>query len=133
MSRLLLVGAMVALLGARSVSAGVTRDNFLDNTTQDLVTLCTVADDDPLRLAAIGFCHGYIVGVWHFHEQLARGKKHQRIACLPDPPPSRSEAIAMFVEWAKANPQYMGEPPVETLFRFAAAEFPCPPGGGAKR
>ena len=80
MRRLLLVGAMIALLGARVVSANVTRDNFLDNTTQDLVTLCTAADDDPLRLAAIGFCHGYVVGVWHFHEQLARGKKHQRIA-----------------------------------------------------
>ena len=31
----------------------------------------------------------------------------------------------MFVEWAKAHPQYMNELPVETEFRFLMEKWPC--------
>jgi hypothetical protein len=125
--------SVLAALGARPASALVTRDNFLVNTAQDLVVLCTAGQDDPMYMGAIGFCQGYLVGAWHFHEELAKGKKGKRIACPPDPPPSRMEAIAMFIEWAKAHPQYSGEPPVDAFFRFAAEKFPCPAPKGAKR
>ena len=36
-----------------------------------------------------------------------------------------SESLAMFVEWAKARPQYMNELPVETEFRFLIEKWPC--------
>ena len=129
---MLLLG-MLAALGTSRASALVTRDDFLVNTTQDLVTLCTASENDPMYMGAVGFCQGYLVGAWHFHEELAAGKKGKRIACPPDPPPSRTEAIDMFIEWAKAHPQYSGEAPVETFFRFAAERFPCSAPKGAKR
>jgi hypothetical protein len=44
---------------------------------------------------------------------------------MPNPGPSRNEAVAMFVEWAKANPQYMNERPVDTEFRFLSVKWPC--------
>jgi hypothetical protein len=47
------------------------------------------------------------------------------MVCLPEPVPSRDKATAMFVEWANAHPQYMGEKPVETMFRFLEATWPC--------
>ena len=40
-------------------------------------------------------------------------------------PPTRDEATAMFVNWARKNPQYMSERPVDSLMRFAAATWPC--------
>jgi len=43
----------------------------------------------------------------------------------------------MFVGWAKQNSQYLGERPVDSLMRFATAQWPCPatvqPTGGATR
>jgi hypothetical protein len=47
------------------------------------------------------------------------------MVCLSDPPPSRDEAIQMFIEWAKERPQYMKESPVETEFRFLMETYPC--------
>ena len=31
----------------------------------------------------------------------------------------------MFIDWAKAHPQYMDESPVETEFRFLMETWPC--------
>ena len=73
-------------------------------------------------------CEGYMVGAFHFYLATNSGKSDRgdmRLVCMPNPPPSRDEAIAMFVEWAKANPQYMKEPPVESEFRFLSAKWPC--------
>ena len=41
------------------------------------------------------------------------------------PAPSRNDAIAMFLEWAKVHTQYMGEKPVDTEFRFLIEKWPC--------
>ncbi len=127
------VGA--ALLLAASVSpagAELTREDFLVKNAGDLVTLCTAPDDDPLRLAAIGFCHGYVVGAWQYHEAMAAGKKGKgrAIVCPPDPRPKRTEAIDGFIAWMKANPQYNGEPAVEAMFKYLVETWPCPAAGG---
>ena len=45
---------------------------------------------------------------------------------LPDPPPPRLQAIAAFVDWAKANPKYDEERAVEALGRFLVEKWPCP-------
>jgi len=42
------------------------------------------------------------------------GPEGKRLFCLPGPEPSRNEAVAMFLKWAKARLQYMGQSPVET-------------------
>jgi hypothetical protein len=46
---------------------------------------------------------------------------------MPDPEPSRNEAIGMFIEWAKSHPQHWQERPVETEFRFLIETWPCKP------
>jgi hypothetical protein len=107
------------------LSEAVTRDNFLLRNTQDLVELCTVADNDPLRDAAIGFCHGYGLGAFHYYVAEHSGAESRPFVCLPNPPPTRTESMQRFLAWTRDNPQYMGEPAVESLFRFLKATWPC--------
>ena len=66
-------------------------------------------------------------GAYQFYLQTETGqaKDSMRLVCLPNPSPSRNKAVAMFVEWAKPNPQYMHEAPVDTEFRFLSTKWPC--------
>ena len=108
-------------------AGAVTEKDFEAETTQELVNLCTVSTDDPLYHQAINFCHGYLVGAFDYYEAVSSGPKGTKLVCLPDPPPSRNEAINMFIEWAKAHPQNWKEKPVETEFRFLTEKWPCNP------
>jgi hypothetical protein len=121
--KVLLIVLAIALwpLGSKAL----TREDFLVNTTQDLVKLCSANESDPLYQAAIGFCHGYAVGVNHYYYATTGGAEQGGFVCLPDPRPTRVETIQMFVAWAKQNPQYMNERPVDRIFRFLEAKFPC--------
>ena len=108
-------------------AGAVSEKDFEVQTTENLINLCTAAPDDPLYQQAINFCHGYLVGAYHYHEAVASGPKGMRLFCPPDPPPSRNDAFAMFVEWVKTHPQHWGETPVESEFRFLMQKWPCRP------
>ena len=116
---------LVSFLVPGLAGAAVTDEDLRLMTTQDLVDLCTVSADDPRAKEAIGMCYGYLVGAYDYYVATNSGKGSMRLVCMPNPPPSRNEAVALFVEWAKANPQYMKEAPVETEFRFLSAKWPC--------
>lgn len=120
----LLVG-IVFLFPGIADAGGATEKDFQVQTTEDLIDLCTTPPDHPLYHQAVNFCHGYLVGAFHYYLAEASGPKGIKLVCLPDPPPSRNEAIAMFIEWAKAHSEYMGERPVETEFRFLMEKWPC--------
>jgi len=114
-------------LPALALAGAVSEKNFQAQTTEDLINLCTATPDDPLHQQAVNFCHGYLVGAYAYYQAESAGPKGTKLVCLPDPPPSRNEAIKMFIEWAKAHPQYMQESPVETEFRFLMEKWPCKP------
>jgi Rap1a immunity proteins len=119
---LVVVGCFVPGLAG----AAVTDEDFVLATTRNLVNLCSVSADDPRAKEAIQMCEGYMLGAYHYYLATNSGKNDMRLVCLPNSPkPSRNEAVAMFVEWAKANPQYMNEAPVESEFRFLSAKWPC--------
>ena len=105
--------------------AAVTDEDLRLMTTQDLVDLCTVSADDPRAKEAIQMCEGYLLGAYHFYLATNSGKNDMRLVCMPNPTPSRNEVAAMFVEWAKANSQYMKEAPVDSEFRFMSTRWPC--------
>ena len=111
--------------GAARASAALTRDDFLLRSTGDLVDLCSAPQTDPMYTAAINFCHGFAVGVYTVfgEEEAAHGSR--RIFCAPDPQPTRSEAIANFVSWAKADPARLSQPPTDALAMYLAQQFPC--------
>jgi len=115
------------LLALPGVAGAVSKEDFEAKTTQNIINLCTAAPEDPLYQQAIHFGHGYLVGAYHYYVAMSAGPKGTKLVCPPDPPPSRNEAIGMFIDWAKAHPQYMNESPVETEFRFLMETWPCKP------
>ncbi|HZR84701.1 MAG TPA: hypothetical protein VFD92_26640 [Candidatus Binatia bacterium] len=46
--------------------------------------------------------------------------------CPSSPPPTRNDAIAKFVAWAKAHPEYDGDHPVNVVVKFLTETLPCP-------
>ena len=125
MKQKLVVLLLVTVFMLPGLARAVTEEDFKVKTTQNLINLCTVSADDPHGEKAIHFCHGYLVGAFAYHVAVNSGPDGNMGFCLPDPPPTRNAAIGMFVEWARAHPQYMGEPPVETEFRFLGETWPC--------
>jgi hypothetical protein len=130
--------AAAAVLAPAHARAVVNEDEFRVRTAQDLVDLCGVSASDPHALEAIHFCHGFVSGAWQYYLSSISGPDGVKIVCPPDPPPTRNEAVGMFVAWSHDHPEYMGDPAVDTLFRWATSKYPCPPhaadsqGGKAK-
>ena len=121
---ILLLAAVILFPG---FAGAVSEKDFEVQTTENIVILCTATTDDPLYHHAINFCHGYLVGAYHYHEAASSGPKGVRLVCPPDPMPTRNDTIDMFIDWAKAHPQHWGEPPVESQFRFLMEKWPCKP------
>ena len=127
MNRMLMaLGVCAALLPVAAAGGAATEDNFHLRTTGDLAALCGAEPTDPLMTAAVNFCHGFGVGVFRvLRAQAAARPAAPQLFCVPDPAPSRNEAIAAFVRWARANPGAAGLPPEEGLVRFLAQQYPC--------
>ena len=120
----LLLAAIILIPG---LAGAVSEKDFEAHTTENLINLCTASPDDPLYHQAINFCHGYLVGAFHYHEASASGPGGVKLVCAPDPRPSRNVTIDKLIDWAKSRPQYWTEPPVETEFRFLMEHWPCKP------
>ena len=117
---------LLVILGMLPGWAGAASENdFEANTTEQMLRLCTADPSDPLHAQAVNFCHGYLVGAYNYYRALHSGPEAMRLVCMPDPAPSRNEAIGMFIDWAKARPQFWKEPPVESEFRFLTEKWPC--------
>jgi hypothetical protein len=102
-----------------------TPDHFRVRSTADLIEICSTPANDAMYPAALSFCHGFAVGAYQYYRASVSGPEGKPFVCLPDPPPSRTEGLQMFVAWARENSQHTGEPAVETLFRWMATTWPC--------
>jgi hypothetical protein len=123
--KLFIILLFVAVLTRPALATDVTEADFRVKTTQQLVNLCTASADDPHAKEAIHFCHGYLLGAYDYYVAETSGPEAKLLFCLPDPKPTRNEAIAMFLKWAKDRPQLMNQPPVETEFQFLIETWPC--------
>jgi hypothetical protein len=119
--------SLAALLALQPLAAqaAVSPNDFFVTTTADLVDLCSVGASDEMHTAAIHFCHGFVAGAYQFYVAERGVAGAPQLYCLPNPPPTRDQAISMFVAWARSNPQYMSDLPVNSLMRFATATWPC--------
>jgi hypothetical protein len=106
-------------------SAGATtREDFTLETTRDLVNVCGTPQSDPMRVAAIHFCQGYFVGAYQVYQKAIAPTT--RLVCMPHPPTTRDQGIAMFLDWARTHPQHMNDSAADSLFRFLSEAWPCP-------
>ena len=118
------VAAFGAFWLAAWPASAVEMANFNVGTTADLVELCSTDPGDPLYAEATQFCYGYLAGTSHFHQAMVHNNRVRAIAC-PQEQVTRRDVVAVFLDWAKANPQHMGELPVESVMRAAVATWPC--------
>jgi hypothetical protein len=118
-------GALVSL--APSVSQAATDANFAARTTGDLVELCAATPDSAVGTAAVNFCDGYAQGAVSVEMQNLAAFRGPKLFCMPNPPPSRDEALNEFVKWARASPDRLAQQPADGLFRFLGERYPCPP------
>lgn len=132
MQRSLLLTAFGAMLAIVLLAVPVTRnaraattDDFMVRTTAELVDLCETAPGQENYVAAIHFCQGFASGAYQYYLAVAQHSPTSRYVCPPNPPPSRDQAIAGFVAWARANSSAMSEPAVESLFHYLGATYPC--------
>jgi hypothetical protein len=121
----LALGGLLTVVVALGPAGAATTQHFMVRSTADLIELCSVGKDDPVRDEAIHFCHGYLVGAYHFQEALHSGPREKPVVCPPDPRPSRDESVRQFVVWARGHDQYMTERAVDTLMRFLTERWPC--------
>lgn len=101
--------------------------NFVLKTTEDLYTVCSTPNNDPLRAQAINFCAGYLLGAVSYHDAVSDRKHLKRFICYPQGV-TRDEGIQAFVDWAASHQQdhkFMNDPPVIGVVRGLAAKWPC--------
>lgn len=91
----------------------------------ELVKLCTTPPNDPNYAEAIHFCHGYLVGAYHYYESLAEQPMYQALFCPDNPKPTRDIVVNGFVEWSKAHPQYNKDKAVTVFFKYLIDKWPC--------
>jgi Ssp1 endopeptidase immunity protein Rap1a len=121
-----MAAATLALL-IPNVADAATEANFDAKTTADLVALCGATPDNGIGTAALNFCQGYIQGAVTVEMLNMAAFRGPKPFCLPNPPPTRSQAMSAFVNWAQATPDRMTQSATDGLFRFIGAQYPCPP------
>jgi hypothetical protein len=117
--------ATLALL-MPSVADAATEANFDAKTTGDLVALCSATPDNGVGTAALNFCEGYIQGAVTVEMLNMAAFRGPKLFCLPNPPPTRSQAMSGFVNWAQTAPDRMTQSVTDGLFRFISEQYPCP-------
>jgi hypothetical protein len=123
---LMAVMAVMTVTPVRAQTASSPSENaFRITTTGDLVRLCEAEPTDSTGIAALHFCHGFAVGAYQYHQIAAAAENKPPLFCEPNPRPTRNEAVAGFVSWAKQNSKAMETPPVEGIFRYLAQRYPC--------
>ena len=118
------VAALAGILLLAGNSQAVTEEDFMLRDARDLVDICSADASSPMFMASIHFCHGFVTGAGHYHRAMSSGPEIDPLFCPPDPQPSRSEAIAMFLTWAGGQ-DLADQAPVDALMRFAVEEWPC--------
>ena len=124
--RRVFVPIAMALAGLWSASAAaVTEQDFTLQDAQDLVEVCSVQPGNPIYVASVHFCHGFLIGASQYHRSMSSGPAINALFCPPEPGPSRDETVALFVTWAEGQ-DLTNEAAVDGLMRFAIEQWPCP-------
>ena len=127
MGRLLLTCGLLAA-AAMAPCEAATPDNFAMRSGADLLAVCSTEPSDNPSSAAIGFCHGFIIGAYRVLEEVQEAESSGRLFCMASTPPNRMEAIKAYVAWLGARPYELTKLPTETIADYLAATYPCPAG-----
>src|SRR3977135_624129 len=82
----------LVLLAPNAVRAA-TEANFGAGSTGDLVELCSATPDNGVGTAAVNFCEGYMQGAVTVEMLNLAAFRGPKLFCLPNPPPTRTQAM----------------------------------------
>jgi len=116
--------ALIALTPCAAHAA--TEANFAAKSAGDLVELCAATPDSAIGTAAVNFCEGFAEGAVSAEMQNVAAFRGPKLFCMPNPLPSRNEALGEFVKWARMSPDRMSASSTDGLFRFLSERYPCP-------
>ena len=117
--------ALALALSAISANAGTFDvEDFVLDSTEDLVDVCSAPASDPMYEEAKIFCFGYLAAAIDYHRAMAVAPGMGPIACAEEGA-TREDLIGVLVAWSEKNPQQMSAPPIESLLRAAAEKWPC--------
>ena len=105
-------------------SDGYSVEDYKLHTANELVDICTIESGHPDHAIATAFCYGFFEGAVHYDEAIAGTEWYEDIVCNP-PETTRTQAVTVFNQYIKANPQYGSEPPIDAIFRALVAKWPC--------
>jgi hypothetical protein len=115
--------ALIALTPC--VAHAATEANFSAKSAGDLVELCAATPDSAIGTAAVNFCEGFAEGAVSVEMQNVAAFRGPKLFCMPNPLPSRNEALGEFVKWARMSPDRMSASSTDGLFRFLSERYPC--------
>jgi hypothetical protein len=104
--------------------AAVEPDDFVIENAADLVDVCSADTESEFYVQAVHMCHGYVAGAAQYALLLFE-QSGAPYFCLPEPRPTRGEAVEAFVSWMNAHEEFVDAPAPEALARFLEASFPC--------
>ena len=117
--------ALALALGVCAANAGTFEvEDFVLDSTEDLVDVCSARASDPMYEEAKIFCFGYLAAAIDYHRAMASAPGMGPIACA-EAGATRKDLIEVLVAWSAKNPQHMSAPPIESLLRAAAEKWPC--------
>ncbi|MGY6214377.1 Rap1a/Tai family immunity protein [Methylolobus aquaticus] len=117
--------AACATLGASAAAGATSPSSFDVKNVAELVALCSTPASTPTYREAIHFCHGYVVGAYHYYEGLAVSPMYQPLFCPDSTQQPREQFIADFIAWSKAHPEYDKDRAVHILFKYMIEKWPC--------
>lgn len=123
----ILLTAAVSVAATLSTGAGAAEpEAFLIDTAGDLARLCSAPPEHPNYQAAIHMCHGYLVGVHHFHTAFAAAFDGG-LYCIErvEPRPTRDAVAAAWVAWLRQTPGASEKEALTALIEWAASAYPC--------
>lgn len=119
-------GTASPVLPVVATATGSTLNPFDIHTLRDLTAACTMRNDNPYYVAATSLCTGYTEAVLDFHLLETMGPRSgKRKVCLPNPAPSKREAVSGLIAWVQSNPQYLDEPAASGVLRYFVNTYPC--------
>ena len=121
----LAVGLVAGALALSEPSTAADAGNFQVQTAEDFVKLCRTQPSDPDYVAAIHFCHGFAVGAFRYYQAAAAASPADRYVCPPDPPPSRNQVMAAYLNWVGAHPEQLKNQAVDSIFQYLGQTYPC--------
>ncbi len=99
-------------------------DDFEIDSGQDLFDICTLDQSNASYWEAKAFCFGYFQGGADFHRAVAAGPGFRPIVC-PGPGATVKDAVAVFVDYARAHPEQLDHAAMDVVFHAVSERWPC--------